>query len=144
MLQLDSKAADGFKHSWRISGLQDKDTLRGCPVRTIRKLFMSCCLENPTNHWKHLPRCKNVLCEMAKSFRWTICRAMFYMKAIGITVSLSSCYDFSYVVIHHLLITCTYLRMITCTMLLGTFLRISRIIGLTWHTRTYSCKLKAK
>lgn len=113
MLQLDSKAADGFKHSWRISGLQDKDTLRGCPVRTIRKLFMSCCLENPTNHWKHLPRCKNALCEMAKSFRWTICRAMFDMKAVGITVSLSSCYDFNYVVIHHLLITCTYLRMIT-------------------------------
>lgn len=141
MLQLDSKAADGFKHSWRISGLQDKDTLRGCPVRTIRKLFMSCCLENPTNHWKHLPRCKNVLCEMAKSFRWTICRAMFYMKAISFFVlwlqlrchpsSFNNVYIFTY---DHC----------CCTMLLGKFLRISRIIGLTWHTRTYSCKLKAK
>lgn len=30
-VQLDSKAADGFKDSWRISELQDKDTFTWMP-----------------------------------------------------------------------------------------------------------------
>lgn len=95
---------------------------------------MSCCLENPTNHWKHLPRCKNVLYGMAKCFRWTsVGQCQISRPSV---FSLSSCYDFSYVFIHHLLRTCIFTYVHCYYPMLGKFLRISRIIGLTWHTRT--------